>query len=180
MNAFDTARVGFKLIAVLVLFKAIEMLGWILNIPALEGLDGMPVNKVMVLGSYLVPFFMLLLLAAVLLLKTSALASMAVGRPAETEAPPESTLYPALLSAVGALLIGLSLVGLPEVLFNIAIMSGANFAPANLDAGRLDEGTRYWMYGVVLQFVAGVVLLVGSRRIAGLILKPLPEQVPES
>ncbi|ANM31434.1 hypothetical protein ABI59_20435 [Acidobacteria bacterium Mor1] len=172
MNAFDTARIGFKLVAILVLIKAIEMLGWILGVAAMPEIDGYEQSLPLALAAHLVPFSILLLFAAVLLLKSSALAYLAVGEPEESRNPTEVALYPALLSAVGALLIGMSLTGLPEVFVTVSIVSDANFAPERLDGWTVKPETRYWMYGVVLQFVAGLVLLLGSRRIAPWILAP--------
>ena len=172
MNAFDTARIGFKLVGIVVLVKAIEMLGWILGVPAIPEIEGYTQNTPLLIASHLVPFSILLLLAVLLLLRSSALAYLAVGEPTESQHPSEAALYPALLSAVGALLIGWSLTGLPQTFINFAIFSGANFAPKRLDSWTVEPETLYWMYGVALQFVVGFVLLLGSRRIAPLILSP--------
>ena len=173
MNGFDTARIGFKLVGVYVLVQAIEALGNLMEISAYGEMEGFSTNQGMLYAARGVPVVLLLGLALALIWNSRWLSTLGVRGPEETAGGDRTDFYPALLSAVGALMVGLSLSALPRVVHNLAVALSADFPIEHSSNPDIVETTYVWAAGLALQLGVGIALLIRARPIAGWLLPAL-------
>jgi len=181
MSPRDIASLAFKLAGIYVILQTLAALPDIAGVFAYDwrqaGDEG--VNVPLLVAGRLIPLALSLVLGVLLIAKSRAFAATTVqdetggsGRAQPVQ------IHAILVATVGLLLTGLAVRSLPAVVRQLTLLSAQRSVIAPWQGTNLSADTWVWAAGVLLQFCAGVGLILWARPLAGLFHRP-PVQTEE-